>query len=85
MMNKESNIFTLLFAVILVVLVATVLAVTSEVLKPRQEKNLSDKKMINILSAIHIKETPISWAPKKWVLQQAIEKSKYSPKILLSK
>ena len=53
-MNKESNIFTLSFAVILVVLVATILAVTSEVLKPRQVKNKSDKKMINILSAIHV-------------------------------
>lgn len=27
------------------------------------------------LSAIHIKETPLGWAPKKWALQQAIDKS----------
>ena len=29
------------------------------------------------ISVIHIKETPLGWAPKKWALQQAIEKSKY--------
>lgn len=30
----------------------------------------------SFLTIIHIKETPIGWAPKKWALQQAIEKSK---------
>tara|TARA_S200000501_G_scaffold377150_1_gene434467 strand:- start:1399 stop:2517 length:1119 start_codon:yes stop_codon:yes gene_type:complete len=29
------------------------------------------------LSKIDIKETPLGWAPKKWALQKAIEKSKY--------
>ncbi len=53
-MNKESNIFTFSFATIMVLVVGTVLAVTSEVLKPKKIQNKADKKMIDILSAIGI-------------------------------
>jgi cellulose synthase/poly-beta-1,6-N-acetylglucosamine synthase-like glycosyltransferase len=35
----------------------------------------SAKNEILNLSTIQIKETPLGWAPKKWALQQAIEKS----------
>ena len=59
-MNKESNIFTFTFAIIMVLIVGTVLAVTSEVLKPRKIKNEKDKKMIDILSAINVDATRIN-------------------------
>jgi len=36
--------------------------------------NSANENLFN-LSVIHIKETPIGWAPKKWALQQAIEQS----------
>lgn len=53
-MNKESNIFTFSFAIIMVLIVGTILAVTSEFLMPQKLKNQKDKKMIDILSAINI-------------------------------
>ncbi|MBF25975.1 MAG: NADH:ubiquinone reductase (Na(+)-transporting) subunit C [Flavobacteriales bacterium] len=56
-MNKESNLYTFLFAIIMVLVVGTVLAVTSEVLQPRKKQNAADKKMIDILSAIGVDAT----------------------------
>lgn len=56
-MNKESNLYTFLFAIIMVLIVGTILAVTSEILQPRKKQNAADKKMIDILSAIGIDAT----------------------------
>ena len=53
-MNKESNIYTFTFAIIMVLVIGVILAVTSEVLQPRKKQNKNDKKMIDILSAINI-------------------------------
>lgn len=53
-MNKESNLYTFTFAVVMVLIVGTILAVTSEVLQPRKKQNTADKKMIDILSAIGV-------------------------------
>ena len=53
-MNKESNLYTFTFAIIMVLIVGTGLAITSEVLQPRKKQNAADKKMIDILSAIGI-------------------------------
>lgn len=44
--------------------------------KTAQMLNIAEKE-IPLLNVIHIKETPLGWAPKKWALQQAIEKSKH--------
>ena len=51
-MNKESNLYTFTFAIIMVLVVGTALALTSEVLQPMKKQNTADKKMIDILSAI---------------------------------
>ena len=51
-MNKESNLYTFTFAIIMVLVVGTALALTSEVLQPMKKQNAADKKMIDILSAI---------------------------------
>ena len=56
-MNKESNIYTFTFAIIMVLVVGVLLAVTSEVLQPRKKQNKADKKMIDILSAIGVDAT----------------------------
>jgi len=53
-MNKESNLYTFTFAIIMVLVIGTILAVTSELLQPRKQQNAADKKMIDILSAIGI-------------------------------
>ena len=53
-MNKESNIYTFTFAIIMVLVIGVSLAVTSEVLQPRKKQNKNDKKMMDILSAINI-------------------------------
>ena len=44
--------------------------------KTAQMLNIAEKEL-PLLNVIHIKETPLGWAPKKWALQQAIEKSKH--------
>jgi Na+-transporting NADH:ubiquinone oxidoreductase subunit C len=55
--NKNSNGYTFTFAIVMVVVVGTLLAVASQGLKSRQDKNTSDKKMINILGAINVEAT----------------------------
>ena len=55
--DKNSNGYTFAFAILMVIIVGTLLAVASQGLKSRQNKNATDKKMISILSAINIETT----------------------------
>ena len=55
--NKNSTAFTFGFAIIMVIVVGAVLAFLSVSLKPAQEKNAADKKMMNILGAVLIETT----------------------------
>lgn len=55
--DKNSNGYTFGFAIVMVAVVGTMLAVASQGLKSRQDKNATDKKMISILSAINVKAT----------------------------
>ncbi len=50
--NKDSNVYTLSFAVVLVVVVGAILAMLSVGLKPIQKKNEEVKKKMDILSAM---------------------------------
>jgi len=52
--NKDSNIFTFSFAILMVLVVAISLAVVSESLSSMKKANKIDKKKINILSAIKV-------------------------------
>ena len=52
--DKNSNGYTFAFAIVMVIIVGTLLAVASQGLKTRQDKNATDKKMISILSAINV-------------------------------
>ncbi|MCH2216293.1 MAG: NADH:ubiquinone reductase (Na(+)-transporting) subunit C [Flavobacteriales bacterium] len=52
--DKNSNAFTFIFAVIMVVVVGAVLSFAAMSLKPLQVKNNTDKKMMNILTSIGV-------------------------------
>ena len=54
--NRDSNGYTILFAVVMVVLVGGILAFLATALKPAQEANISNEKMQNILQAIGLEE-----------------------------
>ncbi|MDO4671762.1 MAG: Na(+)-translocating NADH-quinone reductase subunit C, partial [Porphyromonadaceae bacterium] len=51
-MNRESNSYTVIYAIIMVVLVAVGLAFTAQVLKSRQDKNVQIDKMQQILGSV---------------------------------
>ena len=55
--DKNSNSYTFGFAILMVFVVGSLLALASQGLKARQEKNATDKKMMSILSAINIDAT----------------------------
>jgi len=54
--NRESNGYTILFAVVMVVVVGGLLAFLATALKPAQEANVRNEKMQNILQAIGLEE-----------------------------
>ncbi|MCB0409630.1 MAG: NADH:ubiquinone reductase (Na(+)-transporting) subunit C [Flavobacteriales bacterium] len=56
-LNRDSNVYTITFATIMVVIVGGLLAYISMSLKPIQKANISNEKMQNILQAIGIEET----------------------------
>ncbi|MCM1348508.1 MAG: NADH:ubiquinone reductase (Na(+)-transporting) subunit C [Firmicutes bacterium] len=53
-MNKQSNVYTTIYIVVLVLVVGTALAATSLALKPLQQQNADADKMRQILAAVHI-------------------------------
>lgn len=53
-MNKQSNIYTIIYIIVLVVLVGTALAFTSISLKDRQQANADADKMRQILASVNI-------------------------------
>lgn len=55
--NKESQAFTFIFSVIMVVVVATVLSLAAMGLKGPQNENMKQEKMQNILSSIQVEST----------------------------
>jgi Na+-transporting NADH:ubiquinone oxidoreductase subunit C len=53
-MDRNGNIYTFIFAIIMVVIVAAALAFTATTLKPLQAENVKNEKMQNILSTIGV-------------------------------
>ncbi len=53
-MNKQSNVYTLIYIIVLVVLVGTALAFTAISLKPLQQDNADADKMRQILASVNI-------------------------------
>ena len=56
-MNKESNLYTIIYSAIIVIVVAVMLAFTSESLKDRQRRNENIDKIRQILTSINIAST----------------------------
>ncbi|MDR0685910.1 MAG: NADH:ubiquinone reductase (Na(+)-transporting) subunit C [Dysgonamonadaceae bacterium] len=55
--NREGNVYTILYASVIVVLVAVMLAVTAQVLGERQKRNESTDKKRQILASLNISST----------------------------
>lgn len=53
-MNKQGNLYTIIYIVVLVVVVGAALAITSLSLKPRQTDNSNADKMRQILASVHV-------------------------------
>ena len=53
-MSRDSNLYTFLFVGIMIVGIASILAYTSQTLKPMQDDNVKNEKMQNILSTVGI-------------------------------
>lgn len=53
-MNRQSNTYTVIYTIILVVVVGAALAFTSLALKPRQQANADADKMKQILASVHV-------------------------------
>ena len=53
-MNKQSNVYTIIYASVMVIVVAAVLAYTALLLKEPQTKNVEIDKMKQILSSVNI-------------------------------
>ena len=56
-MNRQSNAYTVIYAAVMVVVVAAVLAFTALSLKPQQEKNVAIDKKVQILKSANIAAT----------------------------
>ncbi|MDE7397622.1 MAG: Na(+)-translocating NADH-quinone reductase subunit C, partial [Muribaculum sp.] len=57
-MNKQSNIYTIIYITVLVVVVGAALAFTALSLKPLQVDNANADKMRQILASVHISPAP---------------------------
>lgn len=53
-MNKQSNVYTVIYIIVLVVVVGTALALTSLALRDRQQANADADKMRQILASVHL-------------------------------
>ena len=67
-MNKNSNIYQILYAAVMVLLVGTVLALIYMALKPKQNENIANDTRKQILSALHIA------APNDELVKETYEK-----------
>ncbi|SHE99049.1 Na+-transporting NADH:ubiquinone oxidoreductase subunit C [Mariniphaga anaerophila] len=56
-MDRNSNTYTFIYAAVMVVLVAAVLASAATVLRPKQNKNVEIEKKQNILASVNIEST----------------------------
>lgn len=56
-MNRESNVYTIVYASVMVILVAVLLAFTSQYLRDKQAENEAVDKMKQILRSLNIKST----------------------------
>ena len=71
-MNRDSNFYTFLFVGIMIVGIASILAFTSQTLKPMQDENVKNEKMQNILSTvgINVSREEAEKSYKKYIVEE---------------
>jgi len=71
-MNRDSNFYTFLFVGIMIVGIASILAFTSQTLKPMQDENVKNEKMQNILSTvgINVSRDEAEESYKRFIIQE---------------
>lgn len=77
-MNKQGNLYTIIYIIVIVVVVGTALAVTSMSLKDRQNENADADKMKQILASVHIVPqagTKVSAEFDKYIVEQLVVNS----------
>ena len=79
-MNKQSNVYTIIYASVMVIVVAAVLAYTALLLKEPQTKNVEIDKMKQILSSVNIASdaTNAQELYKKYIVNTANQVKKAS-------
>lgn len=77
-MNKQSNAYTIIYIIVLVVVVGAALALTSNALKGRQNDNARADKMYQIMAAAHITpdKADVLSAFDKYITDQFVVNSK---------
>ena len=74
-MNKNSNIYQILYAAVMVLLVGTVLAFIYMALKPKQNENIANDTRKQILSALHIaapSDAQVKETYEKYIIQDLL-------------
>ena len=74
-MNKNSNIYQILYAAVMVLLVGTVLAFIYMALKPKQNENIANDTRKQILSALHIAapgDAKVKETYEKYIIQDLL-------------
>ena len=71
-MSRDSNLYTFLFVGIMIVGIASILAYTSQTLKPMQDENVKNEKMQNILSTvgINVSREEAEKSYKKYIIEE---------------
>tara|TARA_B100000886_G_scaffold260362_2_gene185223 strand:- start:7222 stop:7953 length:732 start_codon:yes stop_codon:yes gene_type:complete len=71
-MSRDSNLYTFLFVGIMIVGIASILAYTSQTLKPMQDENVKNEKMQNILSTvgINVSRDEAEKSYKKYIVEE---------------
>ena len=71
-MSRDSNLYTFLFVGIMIVGIASILAYTSQTLKPMQDENVKNEKMQNILSTvgINVNREEAEESYKKYIVEE---------------
>jgi Na+-transporting NADH:ubiquinone oxidoreductase subunit C len=74
-MNKNSNIYQILYAAVMVLLVGSVLALIYMALKPKQDENIANDTRKQILSALHVPapdDSQVKATYEKYVIQDLL-------------
>ena len=71
-MSRDSNLYTFLFVGLMIVGIASILAYTSQTLKPMQDENVKNEKMQNILSTvgINVSREEAEKSYKKYIVEE---------------